>query len=124
MLHDQTEGFQVSLIRELTILQELSRKPNSYLCHLIDVFLLGSGAPCIVIEFLKGKSLTELLQKSTLLRPEHTKNLCKQLLESVRFLHTNFVMHRDLKPDNVMFSEEGVMKVIDFGMAKVVRPEV
>lgn len=66
----------MSLLREINVLQELSRKPNSHLCHLVDVFLLRDGSPCIVIEYMKGNSLQKLLQMDVLLKPDHVKNLC------------------------------------------------
>ena len=100
------------------MLMELSRQPNSHLCQLIDVFQLRDGSACIVIELLRGGSLQQLLQKDILLKPEHVKNLAFQIVSAVQTLHTNFLMHRDLKPDNMMFNEYGELKLIDFGMAK------
>ena len=85
---------------------------------LVDVFSLSDGLPCLVIEYLEGGSLTDLLQSEVHLKPQHIKNLCKQFLLGIQYLHCNFVMHRDLKPDNVMMTKEGQLKLIDFGMAK------
>lgn len=53
-----------------------------------------------------------------MLGPAHIKNLAGQILAGVHFLHTNYVMHRDLKPDNMMIGDDGTLKLIDFGMTK------
>ena len=52
------------------------------------------------------------------LRSEHIKNLAYQMLSGLHYLHSNFIMHRDLKPDNMMIAEDGTLKLIDFGMSK------
>ena len=115
---DQREGLSIALIREINILQELGQPGNPHLVSLIDVFPLGDGSPCLVIEHLAGGSLSDLLQSEVHLKPQHIKNLCHQLLSAIQYMHCNFVMHRDLKPDNVMLTADGQLKLIDFGMAK------
>lgn len=57
MPFDKQEGYNFSLLREINVLMELSRQPNSHLCQLIDVFQLRDGSACIVIELLKGGSV-------------------------------------------------------------------
>jgi hypothetical protein len=47
------------------VLQELSRKPNNHLCHLVETFLLNDGSPCLAIEFLEGGALTDLIGSET-----------------------------------------------------------
>lgn len=54
----------------------------------------------------------------TMLRPEHIKNLAYQMLSGLHFMHANFILHRDLKPDNFMLAADGTLKFIDFGMAR------
>lgn len=53
-----------------------------------------------------------------MLRPEHIKNLAYQMLSGLHYMHSNFIMHRDLKPDNLMLAADGTLKFIDFGMAR------
>jgi len=52
------------------------------------------------------------------------KNLVKQMLSAIQYLHCNFIMHRDLKPDNLMIGNDGTLKLIDFGMAKQFSPDI
>ena len=127
------DGVSLPLIREIRVLKELSYHEN--MVQLIDVFTLRDKTPCIVLEYLKRGSLQDYLapnraqgpsvegqQKArsepVVLGPAHIKNLARQILAGVHFLHTNYVMHRDLKPDNMMIGEDGCLKLIDFGMTK------
>ena len=112
------EGFTISELREINILKELSRQENSSICQLVDCFQLPNNSLCVVMEYLSGGSLSDILKHDVLFRPEHLKNLFLQITKAVQQLHVNFVMHRDLKPDNMIFSEDGQLKLIDFGMAK------
>lgn len=126
-------GVSLPLIREIRVLKELSYHEN--MVQLIDVFALQDKTPCIVLEYLNKGSLLAYLapnraqgppvagqpqvrKEPVVLGPAHIKNLAKQILSGVHFLHTNYVMHRDLKPDNMMMGEGGCLKLIDFGMTK------
>lgn len=120
------EGYTKSTIREMSFLQEhgfgVAKHPN--IVELIDIFQLRDGSPCIVIEFVEKGSLMNLLQGDqssgvqTLLKPEHIKNLAYQILSGLHFMHSSFILHRDLKPDNLMLASDGTLKFIDFGMAR------
>ena len=57
-------------------------------------------------------------KKRALLKQQHIKNLAYQMLSGIHYLHSNFILHRDLKPDNLMLSSDGTLKFIDFGMAR------
>mmetsp|Transcript_11626 Transcript_11626/g.15758 ORF Transcript_11626/g.15758 Transcript_11626/m.15758 type:complete len:107 (+) Transcript_11626:349-669(+) len=99
--------------------------------ELVDIFQLRDGSPCIVIEFVEKGSLMNLLLgdslaggAQTMLRPEHIKNLAYQMLSGLHYLHSNFILHRDLKPDNLMLAADGTLKFIDFGMARSYGQEV
>ena len=53
-----------------------------------------------------------------MLSPAHIKNLAYQMLAGLHYLHSNFIIHRDMKPDNLMLACDGTLKFIDFGMVK------
>ena len=59
-----------------------------------------------------------------MLKPAHIKNLAYQMLAGLHHLHSNFILHRDLKPDNLMLATDGTLKFIDFGMARSYGQEV
>ena len=94
-------GLDYSLLREIKLLQELNH-PN--IVKLYDVFHL-KGLLFYALEY--GElDFEDLLfkdkYKATPLEPQHIKCLMKQILEGLCYLHKNFIMHRDLKPGNMV----------------------
>lgn len=58
-------------------------------------------------------------RESIALEPKHIKCIMKQILEGLGYLHSNWIMHRDLKPGNMVIDAGGVIKLIDFNSAKI-----
>jgi serine/threonine protein kinase len=75
------------------------------------------GAECIVMEFVAGKTLIELIPKGGLRVPQALQ-IAVQMADALSTAHTAGIIHRDLKPGNVMVTESGLVKVLDFGLAK------
>jgi serine/threonine-protein kinase len=73
----------------------------------------------MVMEFVRGETLDELVQRAGPLEPERAAYLLAQVLEAIGHAHAAGVIHRDLKPSNVMVTETGTAKVMDFGIARV-----
>jgi serine/threonine-protein kinase len=88
-----------------------------------DFGRLDDGAFYLVLEFVEGHSLTKLLSTEGVLSPERALRITRQIVDALAAAHAANVVHRDLKPDNVMLvSKEGegdFVKVLDFGIAKV-----
>jgi TolB-like protein/Flp pilus assembly protein TadD/tRNA A-37 threonylcarbamoyl transferase component Bud32 len=80
------------------------------------------GTPFIVMEFLEGKSLRELIRQRPLPMREWLR-LALPVAEGLAHAHKHGIVHRDLKPDNVMITAEGQVKLLDFGLAKLLQPE-
>jgi serine/threonine protein kinase len=74
---------------------------------------------CMVMEYVEGKTLSEVIKSSGPLPAHIVVNLSKQVLDGLGAAHRLGVVHRDLKPSNVMITGDGVAKVMDFGIAKV-----
>ncbi|MFQ5583656.1 MAG: serine/threonine-protein kinase [Calditrichia bacterium] len=73
--------------------------------------------PFIVMEFIKGKTLNENLQE----KPFHLKEVLSiaiQIAEGLSAAHEKQIIHRDIKSGNILFSDEGQVKILDFGLAK------
>ena len=75
------------------------------------------GNVFLVAEFLPGGSLRERLRKDGPLEPTRAAEIVAALADGLQAVHATGVLHRDLKPANVMFDEEGVPKLVDFGLA-------
>jgi len=79
---------------------------------------------CIVMEFVKGRTLADLLKQSVLIPIPRVVHIFKQLLTALDHAHKGGVIHRDIKPGNVMLAEGDVVKVTDFGLAKIQKTNV
>ena len=76
------------------------------------------GTYYIAMEYLEGRTLKQLLQEEGPLAPERAIDIVVQILRAARFAHQRGVIHRDIKPHNVIIDEEGRAKVTDFGIAR------
>jgi serine/threonine protein kinase len=73
----------------------------------------------MVMEFVRGESLDQFVQRSGPVEPERAAYLLSQVLDAIGHAHAAGIIHRDLKPSNVMVTENGAVKIMDFGIARV-----
>jgi serine/threonine protein kinase len=92
------------------------------LCHnnIVAVYDLGndSGTHYLAMEFAEGIPLSELIELKGTLRPIRALDLARQVADALSAAHEQAVVHRDIKPDNIMVNQAGKVKVMDFGIAK------
>jgi beta-lactam-binding protein with PASTA domain/predicted Ser/Thr protein kinase len=88
--------------------------------HVVSVYDRGewNGTSYIAMEYVPGRTLKEIVLAEAPLDPARAIELTEQILSAARFAHRRGVIHRDLKPHNVIVDEEGRAKVTDFGIAK------
>jgi serine/threonine protein kinase len=91
--------------------------------NILDVHDIGSheGSPYIVSELLHGITLRERLRKGRL-SVQEANGYALQLAQGLSAAHEKGIVHRDLKPENLFITEEGRLKILDFGIAKLVAP--
>lgn len=77
------------------------------------------GTPYLTMEFIEGQSLDHLLKGSGRLEPARGVPIVLQMLDALGFAHAHGIIHRDVKPSNVMVLENGHVKVTDFGIARI-----
>ncbi|MFD1828943.1 Stk1 family PASTA domain-containing Ser/Thr kinase [Streptomyces desertarenae] len=78
----------------------------------------GVSIPYIVMEYVDGSTLRELLHSGRKLLPERSLEMCIGILQALEYSHRNGIVHRDIKPANVMLTRTGQVKVMDFGIAR------
>src|SRR5215208_8449271 len=88
--------------------------------NVVQVFDRGEwdGTYYIAMEYLEGRSLKQVVRQDGPLDPDRAIDLVLQILKAARFAHRRGVVHRDIKPHNVIVDDEGRAKVTDFGIAR------
>jgi serine/threonine protein kinase len=105
--------------RERDILAQLTH-PN--IARLYDAGVTASGLPWIALEHVDGMHITAYADQQRLTIRSRV-SLMLQVMEAVQYAHQNFVVHRDIKPGNILIDAGGHAHLLDFGIAKLVRPE-
>ncbi|XP_050552536.1 cyclin-dependent kinase 11B-like [Spodoptera frugiperda] len=116
---NETEGLSIAAERELNTLLKL-KHPNIVAGWDIAVSSKRNHV-YVVMEYVPHqlRSFLETMRQNHLLfGPEHIKCLMSQLLRAVQYLHTNHIIHRDLKTHNILLTQGGVLKLADFGMTR------
>jgi eukaryotic-like serine/threonine-protein kinase len=87
--------------------------------NIVAIFDRGEwdGTPYIAMEFISGPTLKQLVADAGPLEPDRAIDLTIQILRALRYAHKHGIVHRDIKPQNVILDEEGQAKVADFGIA-------
>jgi len=106
-------------INERQILASLEH-PN--IARLIDGGTTVDGLPFFVMEYVEGTSVLEFADRENL-DLEEKLELFRQICAAVSYAHQNLVIHRDLKPSNILITKDGVVKLLDFGIAKLLKSD-
>jgi serine/threonine protein kinase/tetratricopeptide (TPR) repeat protein len=106
--------------RERQILASLD---HSNIAKLLDGGTTESGQPYIVMEYIEGQTINQYCETRQLPTAERLV-LFRMVCSAVQYAHSNLVVHRDIKPANVLVTAEGLPKLLDFGVAKLLNPEL
>ena len=103
------------MARERSVLASLNH-PN--IAQLFDAGWAGDGRPYLALEYIEGEPIDAWCRRKQL-APAARMRLFVDVVRAVAFAHAKLVIHRDLKPSNVLVTEEGRVKLLDFGIAKL-----
>lgn len=117
ILHKQfasDEGFLERFRREAQAAAKLTH-PN-----IVSIYDVGEegGVHFIVMEFVHGMTLKKLIQKDAPMSTEKVVHVSMQIAKAMEFAHEHEIIHRDIKPQNVIITDNGEIKVTDFGIAR------
>lgn len=103
--------------------QILATLQHPNIAQLLDGGTTEDGRPYLVIEYIEGEPLLQYCRKRNLGIDERVE-LFRSVCSAVHYAHQKLVIHRDIKPGNVLVNGEGVPKLLDFGIAKLLAPEL
>ncbi len=112
------EGLREQFQREATVLARLNH-PN--LVRVIDFFQEGGNA-YLVMSFVEGENLATLIERRGALPEPQVLRWAEQLLDALAYCHARGVLHRDIKPQNVIIRPDGQAVLVDFGLVKLWDP--
>lgn len=101
--------------------QILASLTHANIARLLDGGITASGLPYLVMEYIEGTTI-DVYSENRNLSIRERLGLFRQVCAAVQYAHQNLIVHRDIKPANVMVTREGTPKLLDFGIAKLLRP--
>lgn len=110
--------FSERLRQERQILADLQ---HPYIARLLNGGVAENGCPYLAMEYVEGLPIQRFSAEHSLTEVERIE-LFLRVCEAVQFAHQNFVVHRDLKPDNILVTADGTPRLLDFGTAKLISP--
>jgi WD40 repeat protein/serine/threonine protein kinase len=113
-----TREIQGRFTQERRILAKLD---HLNIARLLDGGVDDDGCPYVVMEYIEGEPITAYCDARKLTLAERLK-IFQQVCAAVQYAHNNLIVHRDLKPGNILVSSDGTVKLLDFGIAKLLDP--
>ncbi len=102
--------------------QILASLNHDNIARLYDGGLTESGLPYFAMEFIEGKPIDQYCNENDMTVQDRMR-LVITVCEAVQYAHRNLVIHRDLKPSNILVTHNGVVKLLDFGIARMMEPD-
>jgi len=108
------DGINRTAVREIKLLQEVDH-PN--ICGLLDVFGTKSNIS-LVIPYMTTDLEKIIKEPTIILSPADIKSYVMMTLRGLEYLHKKWILHRDIKPNNMLIDSNGILKITDFGLAR------
>ncbi|MCK5685342.1 protein kinase, partial [bacterium] len=88
--------------------------------NIVSIYDIGDeDVKFLSMEFIDGHTLRKILKQKKVIPISQVIRIMGQILDAMEYAHTKGIIHRDIKPDNIMITREGVIKIMDFGLAKI-----
>jgi serine/threonine protein kinase len=107
----------VRFVKEARAASSLNH-PNIVIVHEVGH---AEGAPFLAMEYIEGQTLRQLLRRKPL-SPKQILDIAVQIADGLVKAHAARIVHRDLNPENLMITADGLVKILDFGLAKLYQP--
>jgi serine/threonine protein kinase len=113
------QAFRARFLREARLAAQLAH-PN-----VVQVYDSGeaNGRPYIVMEYVEGETLADLLARRGRLAPAEAVEVALQVCSGLEHAHRAGLVHRDVKPQNLIIRGDGTIKIVDFGISRPSRPQ-
>lgn len=119
LMENEKEGFPITAIREAMLLKKIQ---NDNIINLIEIVTQEKNV-FLVFEYM-DHDLCGLLSRQIKFSPAVIKYIIYSILKGTEYLHSNNILHRDLKSSNVLVSNKGDIKIGDFGLARAFNPKI
>src|SRR4249919_717165 len=103
--------------------QILARLAHPHIARLLDAGVSGDHQPYLALEYIEGEPITDYC-RARKLSLESRLDLFHQICDAVSHAHANLIVHRDLKPSNILVTPAGDVRLLDFGIAKLIDADV
>ncbi|HWC97567.1 MAG TPA: protein kinase [Candidatus Sulfopaludibacter sp.] len=118
-----TSGFASGAMRQRFLVEReiLAQLEHPGIARLLDGGITAAGEPYLVMEYVDGEPLTEYARRAALSVPGRLR-LFLDVCGAVSHAHRMLIVHRDLKPGNILVTQDGCVKLLDFGLARMMDP--
>ncbi|HEX3084925.1 MAG TPA: serine/threonine-protein kinase, partial [Pyrinomonadaceae bacterium] len=103
--------------------QILAALDHPNIARLLDGGVTDEGLPYLVLDYVDGQAINQYAQRQQLSVTDRLK-LFRIICSAIAYAHQSLIIHRDIKPSNILVTEEGVPKLLDFGIAKLLDPDL
>jgi eukaryotic-like serine/threonine-protein kinase len=100
----------------------LAALDHPHIARLLDAGTTEDGLPYVVMEYVEGQAIDAFCRERSLSTRQRLELFCR-VCDAVQYSHLRLVVHRDIKPGNILITSDGVPKLLDFGIARMVQPD-
>lgn len=112
-----------AIVRRFRVEQKiLASLEHPFIARFLDGGMTGEGLPFYAMEYVEGESIDNYCREKNISVEEKLK-LFRKVCAALQYAHQNLVVHRDLKPKNILVTRDGTPKLLDFGIGKILTPE-